>query len=222
MAKRKIILKGATMQTFSKSARNNVVLGRLTVYADFDQLVADALGIKDAVYNDSGMLRRGIRNPELDITYFGPTVKIVPAQQDLYNQDEAHEILPVQIDGLRIRQPKDENKIRLMLRLTFANEACSPVDDAFEALKSDELHFVIQAASKDREKSAMETAAQLGLFKAKSDDDGEEADDEDGGEEAEEDGQEPIEEHLSGKALEDHQTLASRGAMKRREGARAN
>lgn len=217
MAKRKIILTGATMQTFSKSARNNVVLGRLTVYADFDQLVAEALGIKDAVYDDSGMLRRGIRNPELDITYFGPGVKIVPAQRDLYNQTDGHEITPVQIDGLRIRQPKDENKIRLMLRLTFANEACSPVDDAFEALKSDELNLVIQAANKEREQAAVAIAAQFGLFKAKSEDEGGEDEDGEEVEDAEDEDAEENDEVLAG-----NQTLASRSAMKRREGARAN
>ena len=177
---------------FSGLAKNNVVVSKWRVFSGFDQISAAALGIKEEVYDANGALRGKTVAREFDLSFFGPQIKLVPGQRNLFSDADGLKLSPLVIDGITLRRTKDEGKLRLKLTISTVGDESQQMFNFIEAVKDAEISLDITPAEGKKSQVAIEKAEQFGLVRIKEDDSDpdEEDEDEESDEEADEEEEE--------------------------------
>lgn len=184
-----IKLNKAMVRGFSGLAKNNVVVLKWRVFSGFDQISAAALGIKEEVYDANGALRGKTVAREFDLSFFRPTIKLVPGQRNLFNDADGLKISPIVIDGITLRRTKDEGELRLKLTISTVGDESQQMFNFMQAVKNAQISLDITPAAGKKNDDAREEAKQLGLLRIKDEDSDpeEEDEDEESDEEADED-----------------------------------
>jgi hypothetical protein len=164
---RTIKLLGANFRSWSGRFASE---GITTVHisAPFEQVVADAFGIKDRVYLKKDAEEPDMRGYELGIEWYGANVTIRPKQGTLNEK--------VKIDGpgvsfrvlrlhdVKIRRHKDDEQMLLSFNIVLLDEDAK-MHGLLHAIKKDPMDLDIQPPSKKSTEEAKENARQAGLFK---------------------------------------------------------
>ena len=207
------------LQGAMKSLKVNIkdaITTELQLTAQFDQVVANALDIKDSLYDDKGSLRAGTRAWDLDLELYGATVLIDAAQGDLFNT-EGLKIESVQLCDVSIIRLKEDEALRLKFKVIMAGVPPEALLHYVEVIKRGIVKIAIDLGSDKTREKAKQQAAQLGLVKAIADPETEEDDEDDAAGEG--NGDEPTEDEppeLRGAALASWREI--NGSKSRRQG----
>lgn len=206
MAKRKIRLLSGAVVSLKVVPKDSVVLTVIKFTSAMDQVTADAMAIKDTIYNEDGSRRMGFRGYEPELELFGATITVVPEQKDLFSKVQELTLTSIKLDGAKILRAKADESLKLSFNVTVAGIPREAFD-FIEILRKGTSLITIEQPTKDQAATAQMQAVDFGLFKQPK-----EAD-----EDADEDGEESDEESdTSAKDAKETGTLARAGQMKPR------
>lgn len=166
MAKRKIKFLCCEFKNASLKIAKEVIT-QVTIQAQFDQLVAESLGIKKEVYDDNGHVGVDVQAWEFGLEYFGATLRIIPRQGTLDGkikiEDEGQAFPSLNCDSFNVRKPKDELALRLRFRVSMLDPD-GEMHGILQGIKHAQFDAVLDLADKKTATEAEEAAKQAGLF----------------------------------------------------------
>lgn len=205
MAKRKIRLLSGAVVSLKVVPKDSVVLTVIKFTSAMDQVTADAMAIKDTIYNEDGSRRMGFRGYEPELELFGATITVVPEQKDLFSKVQELTLTSIKLDGAKILRAKADESLKLSFNVTVAGIPREAFD-FIEILRKGTSLITIEQPTKDQAATAQMQAVDFGLFKQpkEADEDAEDA------EESDEESDAPA------KDAKETGTLARAGQMKPR------
>ncbi len=217
MARKKIRLLDGAFQTVSIVPKDDAVLTKVKFTSKFDQIVAEALGIKSSLYDSNGTLLSGMQKWELEILLFGAKICVIPTQGDLFDEKagKALEIDSIQLSDAAVRRLRADEALRISFTVTIAGIPREMLDYV-EGIRKNTISITVEPASKEREQTAKSAAITHGLFSEVKDPDADEDDEADDAGEGEAEDEEAI---AAAAEQPEPGTLARAGAMKARKGA---
>lgn len=204
MAKRKIRLLQGAVSSAKIVPKDSVLLTTFAFTSGFDQLTADAMGIKDTIYDSDGARRHGLRGYEPELELFGAIITVVPEQKDLFQQISELTLTSIKLDGAKILRAKADETLKFSFKVTVAGIPREAFD-FIEILRKGTALITIEQPTKQGEQDARMKAVDFGLFKEPKGEDGSE----DG-----EDSEEDSEEETPAASEKESGTLARAGQMK--------
>lgn len=211
MAKRQIRLLDAAITNINTTPKDDAILTDFHFISKFDQVAAEAMGIKYTLYDGKGALREGVRQWELETLMFGAKLSMHPTQPDLFKGDQAMELDSIKLAGGKVRKLRADGALRLSFTVTVADIPFKALKQV-EVIKRSTLKIVITPAVKGEEDTAKQSAIDYGLFKEpKGEDDNEDGTTPEAGE-LDEDKPGPDEpQELTGAALASWRALNAKG-----------
>jgi hypothetical protein len=169
-----------TFSLIKITPKDKYIISQFGYRAKFDQVLAAALGVKEAIFDENGRMRSGLRNCGLDLALFGATISFVPLQKNLFN-NKAPEEKSIRFGDAKLIRLRDGEQHRISFNMYVADVPYKLVEFA-EIIKKEPFTLTLTPASKQGEEDAAAEAINFGLFKKPKevdDDDPAEAEDDD-------------------------------------------
>jgi hypothetical protein len=162
MASKKIKLTGTVIRKDSYDTKS--LLTTLSCTSRFDQNTADAMGIKESIYDDQGVRRPGVHKWVLEWELFGADINIMPHQEAMFG-DKPLTITAVQMTADDVLKQDADGSLKMNFTVIVASAPPS-VRDFLLVVKRGECACTIEKPTKAVENDAKQQAANFGLFKA--------------------------------------------------------
>lgn len=153
-------------QGIIKSAKldTRMTLSTLTCTSSFDQKTAEAVGIKDSIYDDGGVRRKVLTGWEINQDRFGDVVTFVPHQKDLFSNKPL--VLPaVKLHLEKVIEQDADGKLKMSFSIIVPGYPRDMLD-FLEGVKRGECSVIIAKPSKAEEDHAKSQSMNFGLFAA--------------------------------------------------------
>lgn len=151
-------------QGIIKSAKldTKMTLSTLTCTSSFDQHTAEAVGIKDSIYDDSGVRRKVLTGWKINQDRFGDVVTFMPHQKAIFG-DKPLALASVRLHLDKVIEQDADGKLKMSFSVTVPGYPRDMLD-FLEGVKRGECAVVIARPDKAGEDHAKTQAANFGLF----------------------------------------------------------
>jgi len=175
-----IIFTDGAFKSFGYLVKDAIV-STIRFNTGFSQVVANQMGIKRSMYDESGALLTGLRKWDLDYEEYGVKLKITPMERDqssLFGGESGHlEIDGLSVNSFKVIKLKDNEGLRLTFDVDIAEQVSQEVHNWIYGIKRNRIRIEVELPSKERRLQAMRAAEEKGATNKKKKDTSDDEDD---------------------------------------------
>lgn len=161
MAVKKIKLTSGVIHSFKGITKTP--LTTISCTSKFDQITAEAMGIKENIYDADGIMRHGVSEWKPDLEMFGSNVTFAPHQKDLFG-DKPLNLGSIKLEIEKVLLQDADTSLKMKFKVTVPGYPRDLLDFC-ESVKKGECAVIIEKPSKSVEDDAKQRAINFGLFK---------------------------------------------------------